>query len=92
MALLTAARDHWTEFRGRRTGDKTRRTAKDLTDAFVDNVPAEEKAYAATRQAKSLDKKFKGCARSNALLRSRPPEREPARPRRRTPSSSLAAL
>ena len=59
MALLTAARDHWTEFRGRRTGDKTRRTGKDLTDAFVDNVPTMEKAYAATRDAKSLDKKLK---------------------------------
>lgn len=59
MALLAAARDHWTEFRGRRTGDKTRRTGKELVGAFVANVPAAEKAYAVTRDATALDKKLK---------------------------------
>lgn len=59
MALLAAARDHWTEFRGRRTGDKTRRTGKELVNAIVSHVPADEKACAATRDATALDKRLK---------------------------------
>eukprot|EP00170_Pyropia_yezoensis_P005519 contig_22422_g5534 len=45
--------------RANRTGDKTRRTGKELVTAFVSHVPASEKAYAATRDAKALDKKLK---------------------------------
>eukprot|EP00168_Porphyra_purpurea_P005737 TRINITY_DN16831_c0_g1_i1.p1 TRINITY_DN16831_c0_g1~~TRINITY_DN16831_c0_g1_i1.p1 ORF type:complete len:255 (-),score=14.17 TRINITY_DN16831_c0_g1_i1:167-931(-) len=67
MAFLTAARDHWTELRGRCTGDKTRRTGKDLTDAFVDNAAAEDKAYVATRDAKSLDRKLKNLRASYGI-------------------------
>ena len=58
-ALLAAARDHWSEYRGRRTGDKTRRTGRELSDAFVSLVPAAEKASAAARDPKALDKKLK---------------------------------
>jgi len=58
-ALLAAARDHWSEYRGRRTGDKTRRTGRELSDAFVSLVPAAEKAAAAARDPKALDKKIK---------------------------------
>lgn len=65
MALLAAARCHWTEFRGRRVGDKTRHTGKDLVAAFVSHVPASERLYAATREAIALYKKLKSLWSSN---------------------------
>ncbi|OSX77855.1 hypothetical protein BU14_0130s0010 [Porphyra umbilicalis] len=57
--LLAAARNHWSEYRGRRTRDKTRRTWTELSYAFVSLVPAAEKAAAAARDPNAQDKKLK---------------------------------
>jgi len=58
-AVLSVAPAHWANYRGSRTGDKSRRTGEELTTAFVITTPVENGAVALKRTAASLDRKLK---------------------------------
>ncbi|KAK1863395.1 hypothetical protein I4F81_005951 [Pyropia yezoensis] len=59
IGVLTAAETHWAAYRGSRTGDKKRRSAAALLEAFVRATPAKDRHLAQTRTADSINKKIK---------------------------------
>lgn len=59
IGVLSAAETHWAAYRGSRTGDKKRRSAAALLEAFVRATPAKDRRPAQTRTADSINNKIK---------------------------------
>jgi len=59
IGIMTAASAHWTEYHGRRTGDKKRRMEAVMLQAIIEATPAADQKVARSRSIKSLDKKIK---------------------------------
>ncbi|OSX78088.1 hypothetical protein BU14_0121s0016 [Porphyra umbilicalis] len=60
---------HWALYRGRRTGDKKRRTAQNLLNAFTEFMPEQDRPHASMRSVEQLDKKLKALRASLVATR-----------------------
>jgi len=59
VGALTAAASYWALSRGRRTGDKKRRTSQNLLNAFIESTPEQDRPRASMHSVEQLDKKLK---------------------------------